>query len=476
VGTQRLGHVVRALALMATLVPGPSYAQGAAAAPARPLALDVGKSLIARLARPARDVLVANPAVADVVLRTAETAFVIAKKIGETEIYFFDAAGRQIEAFDLNVTLDSAAVVEALKRAIPDAEIAVSTANQSIVLSGSVASQQVADDARAIARQFVASDSSIISLLRVRDRNQVVLRVRVTEMERTAVKELGITPGFPAPFSFNIGGLGFAIGGTQPSFIQTPFFGLYTGPGAQGGTLSVPPVPSPFPGAPAAPSSSFAALLQALESNGLVRTLAEPTLTAVSGETASFLVGGKFPLPTVVGVGSSAQIVPQFYPFGVQLTFTPVVLSSGLISLKIATSVSATGTPTNVGGTSVPSLTERGATTTVELPSGGGVAIAGLLQNDIQTTIQGLPGLMHLPILGALFSSKQFQHDETELVIAVSAYLVRPVDPRALSYPSDGFGPASDYNMYFLGRLNATHLPPGASPPPPKGPFGFILE
>ncbi len=213
-------------------------------------------------------------------------------------------------------------------------------------------------------------------------------------------------------------------------------------------------------------------MLQALESNGLVRTLAEPTLTAVSGETASFLVGGKFPLPTVVGIGSSAQIVPQFYPFGVQLTFTPVVLSSGLISLKIATSVSATGTPTSVGGTSVPSLTERSATTTVELPSGGGVAIAGLLQSDIQNTIQGLPGLMDLPILGALFSSKQFQHDETELVIAVSAYLVRPVDPNALSFPADGFGPASDFNMYFLGRLNADA--PAAGKPKPAAAEGTL--
>ncbi|HUZ73005.1 MAG TPA: type II and III secretion system protein family protein [Stellaceae bacterium] len=482
--TGRLCQIARAFALLSALapaaIPARPHAQPApaavAAATARSLALDVNKSHLVHLDRPARDVLVVNPAIADVVLRTAETAFVIAKKIGETDVYFFDGDGHAIDALDVNVTFDSDAVAQALRRAIPNEQIDVSTANQSIVLSGSVASQQVAANAGTIARQFVTDDKSIINLLKVRDRNQVVLRVRVTEMERTAVKELGITPGFPAPFSFNIGGLGFAIAGNAPAFVQTPFFGLYTGPGAQGSTLSPPPVPSPFPGAPAAPSSSFAALLQALEANGLVRTLAEPTLTAVSGETASFLVGGKFPLPTVVGVGASAQIVPVFYPFGVQLTFTPVVLSSGLISLKIATSVSATGAPTTVGGTSVPSLTERSATTTVELPSGDGVAIAGLLQNDIQTTIQGLPGLMNLPVLGALFSSKQFQHDETELVIALSAYLVRPVDPNALAYPSDGFGPASDFNLYFLGRLNATRLPRGANPPPPKGPFGFILE
>ncbi len=442
------------------------------------LALDLNRSQLVRLGRPARDVLVANPAIADVVLRSADTAFVIAKKIGETDVYFLDRDGREIDGLDITVRLDTTALVQALERAIPSERISVSTANQSIVLTGSVASQRVATNAQEIARQFVGDDKSVINLIRVRDRSQVVLRVRVTEMQRTAVKELGITPGFPAPFSFKLGGLAFSIGGSAPSFAETPFFGAYTGPGAAAGgaALAAPPSPTPFPGSPAAPSSSFSALLQALESNGLVKTLAEPTLTAVSGETASFLVGGKFPLPSIVGVGATAEVVPTFYPFGVQLTFTPIVLSSGLISLKIATSVSATGAPTDVGGTSVPSLTERGATTTVELPSGGGVAIAGLLQNDVQNTIQGLPGLMNLPILGALFSSKQFQHNETDLVIAVSAYLVRPVDPDEIAYPSDGFGPASDFNMYFLGRLNAERLPPGAAPPQPKSPFGFILE
>jgi pilus assembly protein CpaC len=431
----------------------------------RLLALDLNKSHVLRLSRPARDVLVANPAIADVLLRSADTAFVIAKKIGETSVYFFDAEGRQIDAVDINVAFDSAAVVQALKHAIPGEQIAVSTANQSIVLSGAVASQQTADNAQQIARQFVTDDRAVINLLTVRDRNQVVLRVRVTEMQRTTLKELGITPGFPAPLNFNLAGIGFTFAGAPANFLQAPLYGLGIGQGS-----------TPFAGAAIAPSSSFTALLQALEANGLVKTLAEPTLAAVSGETASFLVGGKFPLPTVVGIGTTAQVVPTFYPFGVQLTFTPVVLSSGLISLKIATSVSATGTPTDVGGTSVPSLTERGATTTVELPSGGGIAIAGLLQNDIQNTIQGLPGLMDLPILGALFSSKQFQHNETDLVIAVSAYLARPVDPNAIAYPSDGFGPASDFNMYFLGRLNASRLPPGTKPPSPKSPFGFILE
>jgi pilus assembly protein CpaC len=472
----RAPRLVLALALVAALAGWWAPARSADVPHGRMLALDIGKSQVIRLARPARDVLVASPTIADVVLRTADTAFVIGRKVGETNVHFFDAEGREIDELDVTVTFDSTAVIAALRRALPTEVIGVSTANQAIVLSGSVASPQQVENAQQIVRQFVADDKAIVNLLSVHDKNQVLLRVRVTEMQRNTVKELGITPGFPAPLQFNINGLTFDLAGTAQTFGTTPFGGLF---------LSPPPgtALTPFPGATAGPSTHFSALLQALEQNGMVKTLAEPNLTAVSGETASFLVGGKFPLPSVVGVGSSSQVVPVFYPFGVQLTFTPIVLSSGLISLRIATTVSETSTPTTISGTSVPSLTERSATTTVELPSGGSVAIAGLLQNDLNNTISGLPGLMDIPVLGALFSSKQFQHNETDLVIAVTAFLVKPVDPNSIVFPSDGFGPASDFNMYFLGRLNATYTRPTPDQPRqptgpfgPKGPFGFILE
>ncbi len=354
------------------------------------------------------------------------------------------------------------------------------------MLSGSVATQQELENAQTVVRQFVGDDKAIVNLLAVHDRNQVLLRVRITEMQRNTVKELGITPGFPAPLQFSFGGLTLDLAGNAATFATTPFGGIFLQPGTTPAPFGLSGGASPFtPGASAGPSRNFSALLQALEQNGMVKTLAEPNLTAVSGETASFLVGGKFPLPSVVGVGSSSQVVPVFYPFGVQLTFTPIVLSSGLISLRIATTVSETSTPTTISGTTVPSLTERSATTTVELPSGGSVAIAGLLQNDITNTISGLPGLMDLPILGALFSSKNFQHNETDLVIAVTAFLIKPVDPNSIVFPSDGFGPASDFNMYLLGRLNATYTKPTPEQPRqplppapfgPKGPFGFILE
>lgn len=429
----------------------------------RMLSLDVNKSRIIRLPRPARDVLVANPAIADIALRSPDTAFVIGRRVGETNVYFFDADGHQIDGVDLTVKFDSNAVAAVLHQMIPGEQINIATANQSLILSGSVASSQEADNARQIARQFVADDSSIINLLNVRDKSQVLLRVRVSEMARSVVKELGITPGQPTPFNFHIGSNSFSLAGNTPTFTNTPFAAL-------SGAF-------PITGA-----TTFTSLLQALESNGLVKTLAEPNLTAVSGETASFLVGGQFPVPSPQpGSTPGASIVTVVYKdFGVRLTFTPIVLSSGLINLKIATEVSQLSTQgeITVSGLTIPALATRRAVTTVELPSGGSIAIAGLLQNDIQNTIQGFPLLKDIPVLGALFSSTQFQHDESDLVIAVTPLLVKPVDPNALALPTDGFGPASDMNMYLLGRLNATYGKPTPEYPlgRPQGPFGYILD
>jgi pilus assembly protein CpaC len=432
----------------------------------RSLSVDLNKSQVVHLGRPARDVLVSNPAIADIVLRTADTAFVIGKKVGETNVYFFDADGRQIERVDVLVAFDSAAVAVALKRAIPNEEIVVSTASETLVLTGTVSSQQAADNARQIAQQFLPKELPVVSLLNIRDKNQVLLRVRVTEMSRQTVKELGIVPGFPVPFKFTVGGNNFTLSSASPGFIQTPYSALAAGP------------TSSAVGA----STQFSALMQALESNGLVKTLAEPNLTAVSGETASFLVGGEFPVPAPQssGTGTAPTITITYKDFGIQLTFTPVVLSDGLISLRIATEVSQLSTQGQIteAGFNIPALTVRRAETTVELPSGGSIAIAGLLQSDIQNTIQGIPGLKDLPVLGTLFSSKQFQRNETDLVIAVTPLLVRPVDPTAIAFPTDGFGPASDFNLYFLGRLHATYTSPSPTAPrgQPKGPFGFILE
>jgi pilus assembly protein CpaC len=434
----------------------------AAAAGMRAVNLDVNKSRIIRLARPARDVLVANPAVADIVLRSPDTAFVIARRVGETNVFFFDADGRQIDGLDLNVTFDSGAVNAVLRRMIPNEQIEVASANQSLVLSGSVASAQVSDNARQIARQFVADDTAIINLINIRDKNQVLLRVRVSEMSRQIVKELGITPGSPVASTFKIGGSTLALQGVPPNFTNTPV-------GLLGGVF------------PLGGGSTLTALLQALESNGLIKTLAEPNLTAVSGETASFLVGGQFPVPAPQpGSGGTTIITITYKDFGVRLIFTPIVLSGGLINLKIATEVSQLSNQGQIqlNGFSIPALSMRRAETTVELPSGGSIAIAGLLQNDIQNTLQGYPGLKDIPVLGTLFSSTEFQRRETDLVISVTPLLVKPVDPNLIALPTDGFGPASDFNMYFLKKLHATYSRPTPDAPHgrPMGPFGYIVE
>jgi pilus assembly protein CpaC len=429
----------------------------------RALNLDVNKSRIIHLSRPARDVLVANPAIADVGLRSPDTAFVVGRKVGETNVYFFDADGHQIDGVDLTVKFDSGAVAAVLHQMLPSEQIQVATANQSLVLTGSVASAQDAENARQIARQFVADDGSIINLISIRDKSQVLLRVHVSEMSRSVVKELGITPGQPTPFNFHLGGANFSFTGNTPNFTgNTPFGALSSAIPLAGG------------------SATFTSLLQALESNGLVKTLAEPNLTAVSGETASFLVGGQFPVPSPQPSGGGTTITVTYKDFGVRLTFTPVVLSSGQINLKIATEVSQLSTEgaITINGFNIPALSMRRAVTTVELPSGGSIAIAGLLQNNIQNTIQGLPGLKDIPVLGSLFSSTQFQRNESDLVIAVTPLLVKAVDPNVLALPTDGFGPASDFNMYFLGRVNATYGKPSPEFPhgQPKGPYGYILE
>jgi pilus assembly protein CpaC len=424
----------------------------------RILTLDVNKSRIVRLARPARDVLVANPAIADIVLRTADTAFIVARKVGETNVYFFDADGQQIDALDVIVAFDSTAVSVALARMMPNEKIDVSTANQSLVLSGSVSSAAVAENVRQIARQFVVDDSAIINLMSIRDKNQVLLRVRVSEMSRQVVKELGITPGG----NFHIGSSNFTLTGAAQTFRSTPFAALNAV-------------------IPLAGAATLTALLQALESNGLVKTLAEPNLTAVSGETATFLVGGQFPVPSPQPSGTGATtIVVTYKDFGVRLTFTPVVLSGGLINIKIATEVSQLSTQGQIliTGFTIPALSVRRAETTVELPSGGSIAIAGLLQNDIQNTIRGMPFLKDIPILGALFSSTEFQRSESDLVVAITPLLVKPVDPKAMAFPTDGFGPASDVNMYLFGRLHAQYGKPDTTlaRAQPRGPQGFILE
>jgi pilus assembly protein CpaC len=484
------------IALQAPSVPPPA----AADPDGRLFALQIGKSQIVHLARPARDVLVGNPAVADVVLRSADTAFVVAKSPGETNVVFFDEAGHQIDAVDVTVLFDTSAIGAALKEAMPNEAIGVSATSKSVILTGTVSSQQVLDNALAIAGQFTAG-AQVVNLLQVRSENQVLLRVRVSEMSRTVIKELGVS----SSAIFNVGNhhinagissTGLAVGapGTAGGPVTTATTAPTNGFAASfGGASATFTAPAAFGGAavaiPFGAATGLTALLEALDENGLSKTLAEPNLTAVSGETASFLVGGKVPICTINFTGSGGAVIQtetfNYQSFGIQLTFTPVVMSSGLVNIRIAAEISDLETAVADGAVAptatqcgAPAFTSENVTTTVELPSGGSIALAGLLKNNESNAIQGYPGLKDVPVLGALFSSKSYQQDLDDLVISVTAVLVKPVNGRDLSYPTDGFGPASDFNFYFLNRLQSHYLPGNNVPPPPevKSTLGLILE
>jgi pilus assembly protein CpaC len=336
---------------------------------------------------------------------------------------------------------------------MPKDDVQVTSVNNNVFLSGSVGSAAAAEDARRIARRFVAEDANVVNMLEVSADQQVVLRVRVAEMQRTAIKELGLSYAFSR------------VAGNFPSI----GFNLFEGLGANAaGSAFAQFLTS---------NTSFAVLIDALENNGLVKTLAEPNLTAVSGEAANFLAGGEFPIPVSQDENT---ITVEFRPFGIGLDFTPVVVSSGHISLRVQTEVSALSSAgaVTIGGITVPALTVRRAATTVELPSGGSLVIAGLLQDDITTSVDGIPGLKDLPVLGALFRSARFRREETELVIAVTAYLVNPIEPQQVTLPTDGFAPASDIDRYLFGRLAATYAKSERVPSADelKAPTGYIME
>jgi len=523
-----LAQGARGAALVApTVAPPPSEAPAG-----RLFTVGIGKSQLVHLARPARDVLVASPGVADVVLKSPDMAFIVGHVAGETTVYFFDAEGRQIDALDVTVLFDTTALEDALRHALPNEQIEVSTVNTGVVLSGAVSSQQVIDDAVAIATQFVAlrtvgtsntatvaptaaggsattaatstttaassAPTSIINLLKVRNENQVLLRVRVSEMSRAVVKELGVSPGAVFNNFRLIGG----ASGLSTTNVTVPGFGaggigvggaVGPGPGASfgGAGAAFPATVTPYGGfgltIPFGAATGLTALIEALDSNGLVKTLAEPNLTAVSGETASFLVGGSVPIcQTTTTANGLAQFSFIYKPFGIQLTFTPIVMSNNLISVRITAELSTLVTsaaggaiiPSGLVTCGAPAFTNRNVTTTVELPSGGSIALAGLLQNDDTSNIQGLPGFKDIPVLGTLFSSKAYQENLDDLVITVTTLLAKPAAPGELAYPTDGFGPASDFNFYIMNRLQSHYAPAAGAIPPAqvKSTFGLILE
>jgi pilus assembly protein CpaC len=436
------------------------------------LSLALNKAAVIELDRDARDVFVANPLIADAVVRTPRRIFVMSLKIGQTNAIFLDAQGRQIATVEIVVGSDVSDLNDQITHALPEAKVRAQALNDNVVLSGSVNNVQEASRAQDLAERFTGSKDKVVNNLSIEQRQQVLIQVRVSEMSRTISKQLGLNTSF----SQVVGGVPIvASTDNQFSLVGRALADLS---GAQIGAT-----PNP---------NNLSVQLKALERIGLVHTLAEPNLTAISGEAAKFLAGGEFPVP--VGRDRDGNITIEFKQFGVGLAFTPVVLSKGRISLQISTEVSEltnTGALTLAGasfvdpqgrtittqGLTLPALAVRRAGTTVELPSGGSLAIGGLIQQQTKQNLDSLPGVKDLPVIGALFRSRDFQNNESELVVTVTAYLVNPVSPTEIARPDDGYVVPTDPETILLGRLNAVYgKDVKAAPETPKNAIGYIVQ
>ena len=485
---------------------------------AQTLTLARGKSAIVELPVDVRDMLVTSPAVADAVLRGPRRIYVLGMGQGVTDAVFFDAAGRKILSLAIRVDQDSSALEDTLRRVLPSANIQVQSIRDSVILTGMVANAGESNAASQIAARFVDKPENVLNMLSIAGKDQVMLKVRIVEVQRNIIKQLGVDS------SAVLG----QLGQTQYSFGLSPTYGIngkllggITG-GYSADTTKAPvisrdvkvPITTCDTAGVCTTSETLKAydfvdkndglstiktvagdtglnsakgMIQAFERVGLVRTLAEPNLTVVSGEAGKFLVGGEFPVP--VGQDTTGKVTIEFKPYGVGLGYTPVVLSGGRISLKLSTEVSelsslgaftlttSTGTSTSTNLT-VPGLSVRRAETTVELPSGGSLMIAGLLQQQTKQNIDALPGMTSLPILGALFRSRDYLNGETELVVIITPYIVDPTKPQNLQTPADGLQTASDMGTALMGRLNkVVKAPTGAnSGRGYQGPVGYVIE
>jgi pilus assembly protein CpaC len=432
-------------ALMADMASTPVAASDDHPAAAHFLAIGIGKSVIVDLPREAKDVLVADPKIANAVVRSPQRAYIIGEAVGQTNVVFFDSDGRQISSYDIAIKRDLNGVRSALKQLLPSAAIQAEGVGDGVMLTGSVSSPIEAQQADDLAARLVGGADKVLNSIVVRGRDQVMLKVTVAEVQRNIIKQLGVD----LSASMNYGTAVVNFNNTNP-------FTANGGPLVGGNSVTTSALTK-------AGLPSVTATLRAMESAGVVRTLAEPNLTAISGESATFIVGGEFPFPTGVtcqttAAGAVGQCAPSiaFKKFGISLNFTPVVLTEGRISLRVMTEVSeiAIENSINIGGITVPSITTRRAETTLEIPSGGSMAMAGLIQEQTKQAVNGMPGIDQVPILGQLFRSQDFVNNQTELMVLVTPYVVRAVAQKELSRPDDGFAPASDIQSALLGQIN----------------------
>lgn len=445
----------------------------------RRIDLSIGKSFVVDLPSDAGEVFVADPKVANAVVRTARKIFIIGTGQGTTSVFVMDKQGQQIASLDIGVAKELARELsilrEVIKKALPKADIKVASVGDNFVLSGTVDSALEVQSAIDIANNLVGqsggfmgiggSQGKVVNALQVRGRDQVMLKVTIAEVQRSVLKQLGM--------NFNgqwkVADSFFKLVSDNPFSIQRE------------GPLSNTAITGNLNGKEST--------LKALERQGVLRTLAEPTLTAISGESAKFLAGGEVSVPTAETCDTdtfgrrSCTISLTYKPIGVTLNFTPVVMSENRISIRLATEVTEIEPDNSYKLTNsvVPGFRTRKAETTVELPSGGVLATAGLIQQQTRQAINGLPGVMNIPILGTMFRSRDYQRFETELLILVQPFIAKPSAPGAIAKPDDGYADATDPSAIFMGRLTRTYgasgkTSAGRTSAVPAGRVGFIND
>ena len=462
--------------------------------------LGLNKAVVVDLPTDAHDILVADPELADAVTRSSRRIYLFGKKVGQTNIFIFGPNGEEIVSLDLEVERDIAGLSANLRRFIPDSDINVEIISDNIVLTGTVRTPLDSTRARDLAEAFLKGGeattrnitaqgnngdadifaenrqkSQIVNLLTIAGEDQVMLKVTVAEVSRQVLKQLGFSGNIYSDTSGN--GIAFRNPANLGNAIN-PTAGLITGAIGSG-------------------SMNFSSYINAMEQAGVMRTLAEPSLTAISGKEAKFYVGGEYRLASEQNISEEEDKLGNTRPvlergtdtveYGVELNFKPVVLGPGRIALDIETNVSEPtfegsvvngNTYANIPGQTYLSIRRREASTSVELPSGGSIVIGGLVQDNVRQAMSGLPGVSKIPIFGTLFRSKDFMRNETELVIIATPYLVKPVARGALQRPDDNFSPTGDLSSYFLGTVNRIYGNNQAQAPAGQyhGNVGFIYK
>ena len=446
--TALLGFLVSAALAVGLMQPAAAQSGG--------LRVERNKGRLIRLPSPASSVFIANPAIADIQVKSPTLIYLFGKSIGETTMMAVTSGDRVILNRRVTVTHNLSRLRATINAVVPGNTIRIQSLDTGILLTGSVRSPGQGETLRRIAARFVKDEKSILTQFSVSGPTQVNLRVKILEMSRTVKRQIGIN--WDAVFRTGTWVAGIAT--FNPTVLGTLFNTR------SGGTSSA-------LGSFTSGNYSVSTVIDLLEDRGLVRVLAQPNLTAMSGKSASFLAGGEFPIP-VAQDGNTVTI--EFKKFGVGLKFTPVILENNRIHLKVEPEVSqlSDAGSVTVGGLTISALRVRRAQTTVELGSGQTYAIAGLLNSNSTKRLGKIPGIGNIPILGKLFQSEKFEKDETELVILITPYIVRPIGSKVAAMRGRVVAPYNDPQRIVLGRKGAAL--PGGAPKKLHGPVGFVLE